>query len=362
MAFLKKQTFKDILGEIPLTAELYWLMRQRGQPISRFSLKHLEAALPQLTADAAAYARSAPQGKRILIFGTLHYWIEHALVTGLALAGQGHNVTLAYLPYGEWQKPMDRFDLRRQNAYARRILAQAEPLVRIISFLETRPGDNTLPAGINSAVDLVSSYDTMYTLQVEEIDRSSEIYKLRQERNHAVARTAYNWLLKNRPDVVIVPNGTIQELGIVYRVARQMGIPTVTYEFGDQRERIWLAQNSEVMRQETDQLWKARQGMALSPAQMERLGSLFAARQKGVLWENFARLWQGSPAQGGKQARAALGLDDRPVVLLATNVLGDSLTLGRQVFSQNMAEWIARSVQYFSGAPECTAGGARSPG
>jgi hypothetical protein len=32
---------------------------------------------------------------------------------------------------------------------------------------------------------------------------------------------------------------------------------------------------------------------------------------------------------------------------LATNVLGDSLTLGRQVFTKSMAEWIERTVQYF---------------
>jgi capsule polysaccharide export protein KpsC/LpsZ len=45
-------------------------------------------------------------------------------------------------------------------------------------------------------------------------------------------------------------------------------------------------------------------------------------------------------------------LDQRPVVLLATNVLGDSLTLGRQVFSQTMAEWIERTVQYFAQRPD----------
>src|SRR5450759_5874200 len=39
--------------------------------------------------------------------------------------------------------------------------------------------------------------------------------------------------------------------------------------------------------------------------------------------------------------------DERPVVLLATNVLGDSLTLGRQIFSDGMSEWITRTVQYF---------------
>jgi hypothetical protein len=48
---------------------------------------------------------------------------------------------------------------------------------------------------------------------------------------------------------------------------------------------------------------------------MERLQSLFVARQRASMWENFARLWQDTPAKGGEQARQALGLDDRPVVL-----------------------------------------------
>jgi hypothetical protein len=43
--------------------------------------------------------------------------------------------------------------------------------------------------------------------------------------------------------------------------------------------------------------------------------------------------------------RSQLGLDDRPVVLLATNVLGDSLTLGRNVFAESMAEWIEKTVR-----------------
>ena len=90
----------------------------------------------------------------------------------------------------------------------------------------------------------------------------------------------------------------------------------------------------------------------MTAEQLERMRSLFVARQRGALWENFARSWQGTPAQGGSQIRKALGLDERPLVLLATNVLGDSLTLGRQVFSQSMAEWISRTVQYFAGRPD----------
>jgi hypothetical protein len=349
----RKDGLKNILGQIPFTAELYWLVRQKGRPIqSRFSLKHLQEEMPQIVEQTAALRGDKNTGRKIFIFATLHYWIEHASLVGMALSAQGNNVTLGYLPYAEWQSPINRFDIRRQNVYAQRVLGQMEPLVNVVSFLNVKTLYRPLPDDLKTAVDLVTTYDTQYTLQVEDVDPASEIFRLRKDRNQEAARIALTWLQSNKPDVVIVPNGTIQELGMVYRVARYLKIPTVTYEFGDQRQRIWLAQNGEVMRQETDAMWKARRDQPLTEAQMERLRGLFVARQRASMWENFARLWQDTPAQGGAQARAALGLDDRPVVLLATNVLGDSLTLGRQVFSKSMAEWITRTVQYFAGRPD----------
>lgn len=350
MTLSRKESIKNLLGQIPLTAELYWLVRQGGKPIkSRFSLKSLQDALPELKAQAGLLSQSAKPGRKVFIFATLHYWIEHAALLGMSLAAQGHKVTLGYLPFAEWQAPVNRFDLRRQNAYAHKVLSQAAPLMETVSLFNSRTVYKPLPEHLQAIVDQVTHYDVQYTLQVEEVDDHSEIYQLRQERNQSVARMAHAWLLHNRPDVVIVPNGTVQELGVVYRLARSMKIPTVTYEFGDQRQRIWLAQNAEVMRQETDELWKARHDLPLSPEQMERVESLFAARQQGSTWGNFARQWQDAPARGGQEARAALKLDERPVVLLATNVLGDSLTLGRQIFSRSMAEWISRTVQYFAG-------------
>jgi len=99
-------------------------------------------------------------------------------------------------------------------------------------------------------------------------------------------------------------------------------------------------------------LWQAHHESQLTEQQMERMRSLMMARQRGSMWENVSRMWQGVPTEGGKQARERLGLDERPVVLLATNVLGDSLTLGRQIFSKSMAEWISRTVQYFIGRPD----------
>lgn len=361
MLSTSKETVKNILGQIPFTAELYWLVRHRGKPIhTRFSLKNLHDNLPEIaktvqtlrTQNLDGGKAGESIGKKVLIFATLHYWIEHAALIGLALSALGNKVTLGYLPYCDWRKPINMFDLRRQNAYAKKVLGLTSGLMDATTFMSSRPHYKSLPDPLQKIAEQVSLYDTQYTLQSEEVDPEGNVYQLRLERNKAVVRYAYSWLRANKPDVVIVPNGTIQEFGAVYRVARLLNLPTVTYEFGDQRRRIWLAQDGEVMRQDTGALWEARRDLPLTEEQMDRLRSLFAARQRADLWENFARRWQDQPAQGGDHARNALGLDQRPVVLLATNVLGDSLTLGRQIFSESMAEWISRTVQYFAGRPE----------
>jgi hypothetical protein len=200
---------------------------------------------------------------------------------------------------------------------------------------------------IENYVKEVSIFDSQYTEQIEDIDPNSDIYKLRYRRNRDAAQSLLAWLRAEKPDVVIVPNGTIMELGVCYRVARSLKIPTTTYEFSDQRNRFWIAQNNEIMRQDTNELWKARIDEKLTDEQLEKVRALMISRQKASLFENFSRLWQGIPTQGAEKTRNNLGLDQRPVVLLATNVLGDSLTLGRQVFTKSMAEWIERTVQYF---------------
>ena len=123
-----KEVVKQSAGQIPFTAELYWLLRQNGRPIqTRFTLKHLQAELPEMVAQATELRRTAAPGKKVFIFATLHYWIEHAALVGMALAAQGHEVTLGYLPYAEWREPINRFDLRRQNVYARKVLDQIRP-------------------------------------------------------------------------------------------------------------------------------------------------------------------------------------------------------------------------------------------
>lgn len=343
-----KGAAKRLLGEIPLTAELYWHLREAGRPPrTGFSLEELKKRLPELVSQAKNASAGAPMGKRVLIFGSLHYWIAHNTLLGLALAGLGHSVTQAYLPYGNFRQPLNLFDLRRQNVYTQKVLEMTAPVIKVTSFLNGQAESAYLPSQLQESIVGISRKDAQYILQVEEVAEDSPLIQMRLERNTQAARAAFVWIRSHRPDVLIVPNGSIQEFGSVFQVGRYFGVPVVTYEFGEQRDRVWLAQDAEVMRQQTDDLWAARGERGISSSQKERVEQLLQARQKGRQWENFSRQWQGTPSRGGVEVRRKLGLDDRPVVLLATNVIGDSLTLGRQVFSDSMTEWLERTVRFF---------------
>ena len=368
---INKKSVKQVLGDLPLTAEIYWIIRQQGKPLyENFSLKPLEDALPEWRSHAEHCRKSRITktnnipGRKVLVFSTLRYWINHSMLLSTTLAGLGHDVTFTFLPYANWSKPITQFDLRRQNAYARKVLRKATPLLKPISLLDIRTPNlgkdqnGVMPKELVESINEVSLRDTQYTLQVEEIDRSNHetesfsLYRLRQERNQFAARTFYKWIngldADQRPDVLITPNGTILEMGAIFQAARFLDIPTVTYEFGEQRRRIWFAQNRQVMHQQTGELWSARKDMPLSEASFEKVSALYTSRQKASLWKNFGRRWQDQPSQGGRQMRGFLALDDRPIVLLAANVIGDSLTLGRQVFSQNMTEWLENTIRIFS--------------
>jgi hypothetical protein len=351
---IAKNIIKSVLGQVPFTAEIYWMTRHRGKTLnSRFSLKHLSEKLPEMVEVVEKRRADIDEtGKKVFVFATLHYWIEHAAVTGLVLSGMGHDVTFGFLPYHDWQNQINKFDLRRQNLYAKEVLTKAESVLPSVSFLDLHAGYKVLPEELEAKINEVTRYDTMYTLQVENVDENSEIFKLRCQRNLRAARAALSWMIENKPDVVVVPNGTIQEFGVIYEVAQFLEIQTVTYEFGDQRQRIWVAQDEKVMRQDTDAMWEVFKEDELTRTEKTKIREMFEARRKASIWKNFSRLWQQVPAQGVEMAREALGLDDRPVVLLATNVLGDSLTLGRETFSQSMEEWLERTLQYFAGKEE----------
>lgn len=357
---MNKTSLRNFLGELPLAAELDWSLRQRNRARKdHYNLDRLQKSLPAAVEKTIPFVnraeRSRSAGKNILFFATLHYWVEQSAYISLVLAGQGHKVTLMTLPYSEWHKQMDKLTQRQRALHTRDALASLEPLVAHVSMLDLKPV-SVLPSQLQADVEEISLWDAQYTLMREEVDMNDAgdraLYNLRIARNTFAARTALDWMQAHKPDAVLVPNGLILEMGIVFRVARYLGIQVMTYEFNDQREQIWLAQDSSIMRQETDYLVKARCSQPMTDEMYQRLADLENARRGARVWGKSKRLWQYVSSQGADTTRQMLGLDSRPVVMIAANVLGDSLTLGRNVFAESMSEWMTRTVQFFAKRPE----------
>ncbi len=157
---------------------------------------------------------------------------------------------------------MDKLTQKQRGLHTRDALSSLAPLCR--TRLLSRPSSLLLdlPEPLQADIQEVSLWDAQYTLMREEVDmtdaKDKALYDLRIKRNTFAALAALEWMQTNKPDVVLIPNGLILEMGIVFRVAKYLNIPAVTFEFNDQREQIWLAQNTSIMRQDTDYLVRER--------------------------------------------------------------------------------------------------------
>jgi len=354
-----RSSVKRAVGGLPLIAEAYQALAAGGRPpAAGFALDRLEAALPswqQSVEQTGPRAQLSP-GRRLLVFGALSWWIEYATALSLVLTAAGHRVDLAYVAHRRWMQPTDDFDLRRQQAYLARVLRSLMPRVRLHDLSGVRVVG--LPPALEDSLQAQDRIDVQYTRQREAVSLGAggedrELLDLRSCRNRRAASGVLRLLGGGAYDAIVIPNGSILEFGAAYRTARHLGVRAVTYEFGEQRERMWLAQDDEVMRQDTSALWKARGSVPLTETEKKAIADLYRARRGGQLWANFGRQWQSAPSQGALAARQSLGLDPtRPIALLCTNVVGDSLALGRQVFTDGMADWLAATVRWFGRHPE----------
>jgi hypothetical protein len=346
---------KQILGRVPLTAEVLETIRPSKSEIEGcYRLDRLEGALPDWIRELRLEGSpsTVDQGKSVLLVASLRWWFEYCTALGLLLTGLGNRVEIAYLPFRNWFDPVHQFDLRRQRIYLHKALGQVN---KNLKFHDLSRGQNwPLSPAIDRMVEEQTRTDVQYTLQRESINievegKDQELYQLRYRRNCTAANAALELMPGGRFDVVIIPNGSILEFGIFYRIARHLNTPCVTIEFGEQRERMWIAQDDEVMRLDTTDLWDQRGSLALGEDELEDLKTLYSARKGGRIWANFARQWQAGESMGAQETRNVINLDpDKPVALLCTNVVGDSLALGRQVFTTGMADWLAKTVRHFA--------------
>jgi len=161
---LNKTSLRNFLGELPLAAELDYILRQRNHARKdHYNLSRLQTSLPRAVEQVQPFIEKAPAGKNILFFATLHYWIEQAAYISLTLAGLGHKVTLLTLPYSEWHKEMDKLTQRQRALHTRDSLSALAPFIEHVSLLDLKPA-SVLPAALKADAEEVSLWDAQYTL------------------------------------------------------------------------------------------------------------------------------------------------------------------------------------------------------
>jgi len=150
-----------------------------------------------------------------------------------------------------------------------------------VSLLDVKIRSITLPDEIVQIVDEVSKLDVQYTTQSEEVDPKSAFLGFRYRRNEHAAKALLYEFEKFKPDVFIVGNGAIQEFGIAFRIAKLLGIKTISYEFSDQIGKVWIDQNENVMFQKTDKLWESWENRNLSNEQKRKSRIYFQPDNQG---------------------------------------------------------------------------------
>jgi hypothetical protein len=333
---------------MPCVPEIYRFVRKSAGPATGHQrLDWAERDLADWFLQAKGTSCAMEYTRNIALFAVQPYWIRLQMLIGLTLAGMGQRVSLAYLPYGKYFRPAGQWDIRQQNLYLCEALKGVEPFVAVQPLLPAR-WRGALPAALAQAVASVTERDMQYIQQSEKVQLEGELYRMRLARNTEAMCAAYGWLRDKPPDWIVIPNGAIMEFEMVYKAARFLNIPAVTFEYSELGQSIWLAQNEDVMQVQTDRLWQQYRDIPLTETQKTEIGDFFAKRKRPQVWEKMVFRYQGVESEGGQKLRASLGLNQRPVVLLATNVIGDSVTLGRQIFTESMSDWLERTLLYFA--------------
>ena len=89
---------KGLLGELPVVPEAYQSLLAGGrQPADGYDLTRLSNELPSWV-EAAVAARPTLPPLRVLVVGSLSWWIEFTSALAALLAGRGCKVDFGFVP------------------------------------------------------------------------------------------------------------------------------------------------------------------------------------------------------------------------------------------------------------------------
>jgi hypothetical protein len=207
---------------------------------------------------------------------------------------------------------------------------------------------------------LQSLFDTQYVFKREEVDPDRDVdhrqvFELRFNRNLQCMSRLASLMKENRYDALVTPNGGSREFGAAFRLARVAGLKAVSFEFGDRLGSIWISKGNPCTSIDTSTAWEEDSPHILTPEAQKRVAEVVSTRQ-GVSWKGFC--W--SPQKAFRQSdkgelltRLGIQTDDRPIVLICSNIPWDSAMLGHDGAFCSLAEWIRITTAYFCKRTDC---------
>lgn len=367
------------LHRAPLTRGLYaalkdhWLLRMPYRGDAAALARRLEALqlvagrdrLPPRVATArlagwlAALNRHAvPDAgppRRILFFTVMAHWVDFCLPVAIALAGRGCAVDFVWSPFMDMSR-REPDDDRPVDSSRCPAGCRPHPRLGLYNVFHLPPCETT--EEMRAIVQRCSVTDTAYSLYRETVDVAAEpaaaaLFALRQQRNLFCLRALRGLLRRRHYDQVLTPNGGILEFRMAFEAARLEGVPAVTMEMSDRKERIIAASGRTCTDPDTDPAWQADAPHVLTPERERRLAERMRLREAPD-WKQGEYTWHGQRAAVAERPElAALGLDPtRPTALLCTNIAWDTAALDRARVFPSMAEWIVQTVAWFIERPD----------
>lgn len=347
---------KDFLAALPFGLETALYLREAAVSLPE-NLRPGKTFLSWVEelerSDGALAGLEALGGKRLLFFSYKPEWMGISLATALTLAARRCEVDFVFLPHSR----CDREDSTAEKKYfqvltGRFLKGSPFPRLRLVDL--TRVCETPIPEGLHEGLRAQGLLDTKYVLKCEEIELEGnpshrEVFEFRMKRNLTCVARLLSLIGRNPYDLLITPNGGSMEWGAAFRLARHLGLPVVTFEFGDHLPSIWISKNIPSSSIDTSSVWHEDAPHTLLPEEREKVAQIALARQ-GVEWKEFAWAPQNAPRQSDRRKlleRLGIGQDLRPIVLMTTNIPWDSAMLGHDTVFPSLAQWVRSTVSYF---------------
>lgn len=167
-----------------------------------------------------------------------------------------------------------------------------------------------------------------------------------------VKRAVHKLFITQQPDVAVFHHGVYVPQGVIGQVARQTGVRVVNWSVGYRNRTFVYSHEDTYHRTMIDEPIESWRDKPLRPKQEKKLMDYLDSRLRGsedwskIHGENY------NPQEDFDHIRQSLGLDERPICLLLTNVTWDAQLYYKNVGFPSLLDWVEYTIRSFESRPD----------